>query len=319
MARPLYDREKIISRQDNIEVLMKPENMDFVAKSSALLKKVYDMPKLILRIKKVAATQKEWCKLLGAMAAALLIFEEMSHFYNSTVNSMDKRFALEFLASADVEVVRNTYSTLHEAVDISSSISAGELVIMSGFSKELDEITLLYDNLERCLTDAARRILHAFPLLNHIAVEYVPQIGYLAVIDMADSNLVYADEFKLIYELNEKGYYKCSACFQLDDEIGDIKGTLNDTRKKIFLALEEVLIEAESSIVDMSLSIGALDAIISLTKVAVEMKFSRPEIVQDSVIIIKNGLHPLVQLAVDAYVPNDTYMTPEMNIALITG
>ena len=44
------------------------------------------------------------------------------------------------------------------------------------------------------------------------------------------------------------------------------------------------------------------------------------EIVDESVIIIKEGRHLLQELTVDgAFVPNDTYINTDKNIALITG
>ena len=36
-------------------------------------------------------------------------------------------------------------------------------------------------------------------------------------------------------------------------------------------------------------------------------------------IIIKNGKHILQELTVESYVPNDTFLSKEKNIALITG
>jgi DNA mismatch repair protein MSH5 len=65
--------------------------------------------------------------------------------------------------------------------------------------------------------------------------------------------------------------------------------------------------------------LSSLDAIISLGTIAFEYDFIKPEIVNESVIVIKGGRHPLQCISVDNFVPNDTYIAADKNIAIITG
>jgi DNA mismatch repair protein MSH5 len=51
----------------------------------------------------------------------------------------------------------------------------------------------------------------------------------------------------------------------------------------------------------------------------IHYKLSKPQIVEDLMLIIKNGRHLSEELTVDSFVSNDTCMTMESNIALITG
>jgi DNA mismatch repair protein MSH5 len=69
----------------------------------------------------------------------------------------------------------------------------------------------------------------------------------------------------------------------------------------------------------INLCLESLDATISLGAIAVERNFVRPEIVDESVVIIKDGRHPLQELVVDTFIPNDTFLSMEKNIGLITG
>lgn len=62
-----------------------------------------------------------------------------------------------------------------------------------------------------------------------------------------------------------------------------------------------------------------MDAIVSLGTIAFEYDFVKPEIVNENVIVIKNGRHPLQCISVPSFVPNDTYISPDKNIAVITG
>ena len=91
-------------------------------------------------------------------------------------------------------------------------------------------------------------------------------------------------------------------------------------------------------ILDFRQAMSSLDAVISLGIIARENNFIRPEIVggsssismtqqqqgkeeeeDDAIIVIKSGRHPLQCLTNEAFVPNDTFISPAKNIALITG
>ena len=95
------------------------------------------------------------------------------------------------------------------------------------------------------------------------------------------------------------------------------------------LQIEEVLLDNESQLQTLNHVIASIDAIISLGTIAIEQHLICPEIIDDdnnniinnssNVIIIKNGRHLLQECTVDSFVSNDTYITNEKNIALITG
>jgi DNA mismatch repair protein MSH5 len=75
--------------------------------------------------------------------------------------------------------------------------------------------------------------------------------------------------------------------------------------------LEEKLLEIEL--------LSTFDVYSSFRLFVIHYKLSKPQIVEDPVLIIKNGRHLLQELTVDNFVPNDTCMTMERNITLITG
>eukprot|EP01042_Synura_sphagnicola_P000846 gene846-941_t len=104
----------------------------------------------------------------------------------------------------------------------------------------------------------------------------------------------------------------------LDDSVGDVKADIADLQKSIVLSLEESVLEAELELQQLSSMLCSLDAVLSLAAVALEMNFVCPEVVEDDLIVIKNGRHPLQELAVDHFVPNDCFLSGEKNVAVIT-
>ena len=70
-----------------------------------------------------------------------------------------------------------------------------------------------------------------------------------------------------------------------------------------------------------SASLAELDAVLSLASAAVDLGLVRPNMVEENVVVIKAGRHPLQELVVDAFIPNDTLLASAAGgtVALITG
>eukprot|EP01026_Neomeris_dumetosa_P069295 TRINITY_DN68390_c0_g1_i5.p1 TRINITY_DN68390_c0_g1~~TRINITY_DN68390_c0_g1_i5.p1 ORF type:complete len:389 (+),score=36.89 TRINITY_DN68390_c0_g1_i5:144-1169(+) len=65
---------------------------------------------------------------------------------------------------------------------------------------------------------------------------------------------------------------------------------------------------------------GELDCIIAMADMARENNYCKPTLTKENLIIIKQGRHPLTELLVKNYIPNDTIIYPEESrIHIITG
>ena len=70
----------------------------------------------------------------------------------------------------------------------------------------------------------------------------------------------------------------------------------------------------------MVAALSEVDACISLARIAREYDFVRPRVVESPVVLVKGGRHPLQQLVVDTFIPNDVALGAEgINGAIITG
>ena len=111
----------------------------------------------------------------------------------------------------------------------------------------------------------------------------------------------------------------------MDDGIGDIKNTILDLQKTLLLQCEEEVLAAEVELRQLHNLLASLDAVCSLGIVAQENNFVRPQLTEDRhLVVIKGGRHPLQTVACNraaggTFVPNDTFVTHEKHVALITG
>jgi DNA mismatch repair protein MSH5 len=199
-----------------------------------------------------------------------------------------------------------------------------------------------------------------------VAVEYVPQVGYLVAVQEAEVHILehalpsalcpasgparahqslfqdqdgdfmawddtadpYGDGFtdvqenegfRFVFKQSGVHYFKHRIVEELDASIGDIKSDIADRQRALLLQVEDTLLESESALQQLALSLSTLDALISLGALAVEQRLTAPEIVEESVILIKGGQHLLQELTVDNFVANDAFISPDKNVALISG
>jgi len=249
-----------------------------------------------------------------------------------------------------------------------------------------------YDHLDDELTQIAKEILQQAPLLSHVSVEYLPQIGYLIAIREEDQHFLpvtsssnegqyqswdsnphqqgvasssfftseiaasqqhqlpsygvdsrrghqqrppttlgsscrdksqfdgrHPPEYQHIYTSEGMMYFKHPVVYSLDDSIGDIHARMLDRQKDLLLAVECEVLECEYHFLQLAVILESLDAIISLGTIAKERNYARPEIVEDPVVIVKAGRHPLQELTVNDFIPNDVFLSPDKHIGVVTG
>ena len=127
----------------------------------------------------------------------------------------------------------------------------------------------------------------------------------------SDTVQVFADQGKL--------YFKSNIMERLDVELGDLKSDIADAQKALLLAVEEKVLAADSLIMKLDECLSSLDAVLAMGSVSRERGFVRPELTLQRILAVKNARHPLQELVVDSFIPNDVYIDTTRSVGLITG
>lgn len=125
--------------------------------------------------------------------------------------------------------------------------------------------------------------------------------------------------FTVSFVRENKYYLKNEIVDAMDSSFGDIKNDILDLQKQILISVEEAILHQEVYIYSMASSFSIIDATLSLAKFAIEKRLCRPQLIDDTVLVIKGGRHLLQELTVDAFVPNDIFSSSAKNISIITG
>jgi DNA mismatch repair protein MutS len=96
---------------------------------------------------------------------------------------------------------------------------------------------------------------------------------------------------------------------------------IREVENRLFQGVCQILAKSAENILRTSQFIAVLDVIVSFAQISLEYKYNRPEIFNDTRLIIKGGRHPVVERTQFqiSYVPNDTNFNVEEIIHIITG
>lgn len=85
--------------------------------------------------------------------------------------------------------------------------------------------------------------------------------------------------------------------------------------------LEEEVLESESELRSTFSALADLDCTLSLAGCAADLNFVKPDIApaEEGILHIENGRHPLQELIVDDFIPNDTAMDNDNRVLIVTG
>ena len=376
LQRPFTDVDRIEARLNGVELMQREENLDWAAQASKHLKKLHDIPAILTRIKKVEATASDWAKFLRSAQALIALAQHVQDFISThsllppaqaaaapsaakkakvlPPGEQDAAFLEGQWGQVSLGSLRANFRSIILVVDEGESAAQDELVVRTGHDQQLDALRTVYANLEQTLREAAEELLAAFPTLDRVVVEYVPQIGFLVSIDLADEHVVAqinslavlglapdpnpnpgnsgsfeADSygnplavqplFDLSHSTDQGSFYRTAGTAHLDATIGDIRYLIQDRQRELLVAVEDLLLLQELSWRHAADCAASLDAVMSLGVIARERDFVRPTVSTEPIVAIKDGRHPLQELTVETYISNDTFLDTSRNVAVITG
>ncbi|KAF3913411.1 hypothetical protein ABW20_dc0109215 [Dactylellina cionopaga] len=284
---------------------------------------------------KSSPSTRAWNSLYNFAANAIKIRNHTAEMIGTHEIEIFRHIADRF----EIVHLQNMGKLIDDTVDFDESQYQGRVCVRSGIDDELDAMKDTYNGFEYILTEVAQNIIDDLPLevknmeldLN---VVYYPQLGYLICIPLGqDGKPIYAgstdddeeeNRWDWMFGTTQSSYYKSDKMRALDAELGDIFGNICDREIEILHELQEKVMRYKDLLIACSNICGELDryqdlnynrsifrindlkSILSLAQAATYYKWVRPLITDSNVIRIRNGRHPLQELCVSAFIPNDT-------------
>nr|CAD7445575.1 unnamed protein product [Timema bartmani] len=229
------------------------------------------------------------------------------------------------IASCEISDLYKLTYCITRVVDFPESEKQKKVVVQLGLDEELDRKKQTHGGLSLLLNQVADLELKDLPLyIQACSMIYIPEIGFLVALpfwkDCMQTEDFQIQSLELMFIAGEVAHYKTKRCRELDSTLGDILLQISEQESRIILKLVDFVQEKLLPLHEI-LKLGAeLDCLIALAAVAKENGYCRPTLTRERVLDIVDGRHPLQEMCVDSFVPNDTRSSSEHGLMkLLTG
>lgn len=215
--------------------------------------------------------------------------------------------------------VRQACNLIGNVLDLEESKVQDSFVIRVGISEKLDHIREVFHKLDEYLTTLVMETKARHPTLVAMSAQYMPSVGFVLRMDTSSTHnghdTIVPEEFQFQFQENDRTkYYKNPACKILDDDPGDVQGYIVDIQKGIMRHLSQTLLDPKGGYeVEVHKTVSAcarLDCLVSFARCALEHSYTQPRLHDDisQATRASSVRHPLQELTVDAYIPNDVVL-----------
>ncbi|KAF0718925.1 Aste57867_1386 [Aphanomyces stellatus] len=306
LLKPLTDICLIESRHNIVDFFFNSSRVDMENN----LKSFRDAFRILRRIKTMRAKGRDWCDLKQCLSSFLSIRKEFMMCQESKELEIVQR--IESLVT--LQEISNLMSNV---IDFEATRSEPSCVIREGISSELDDAREKYSQIDQILVELSGELNEEWPQLKSATLHFIPRVGY--VIRCSSSSTV-PPTLQFQFEDDSLSYYKCPKCRHLDENFGDIHGYMLDIQHQLTAEITKAVLEQEQCLQGMIQVVAELDSFMSLATCARNFKFVRPQMCDDVVLLAKEARHPLQELTVESYIPNDVSLSADTGlINILTG
>ncbi|GAA6050088.1 hypothetical protein NBRC10513_001384 [Rhodotorula toruloides] len=315
--RPSLELDVIESRQAAVECFLRESNQHIVDAICKHLRNVKNTPRQLKALASGKSTIKEWQAVWSLIYAAIMIRDAASQLvHKNGVEVIDK-----LAAAYDVAQIKEIADMINDIIDWEESARQnGKVCVRPGVDATLDELRRKYNGLGSLLSKVAVEISQEVPpgLADELSVVYFPQLGYLITIayepEVTDAGKYgqFGWDFQFVTEM--QAYFKNDKCRDMDRHLGDLQSFISDKEIEIIDALLSHVLAIRDQLLASVAIFSELDCLIAFAEAAKLYNWTRPVMTEEPVCKILKGRHPLSELCVDTFVPNNTSLTGGLGI-----
>ncbi|KAI7850915.1 DNA mismatch repair protein MutS [Circinella umbellata] len=307
VSRPSLDIHVIQTRQKAIDYFSTPNTIQFVKELYSQLKHIKNVARIISMIQEHRGSYNEWHQLLEFVYYTIRIHSSfVSERQESEVDIIQK-----ILYTINPGILRTIGNEIDKVLDFNQSKMEGRIVVKNDYNIELDALRETYAGLDGTLLAVSQEMSrcmspHVAPLCN---VVYFPQLGYLITLPTYLEHSIDPQwGFEPQFTTAENLYFKDGKTRELDETLGDIHAMIIDKEIELVQELSDKLSVHFKDLLVIADVCAELDCLLSLAHAATRYEYIKPEMTLDNQLMIIQGRHPLQELSVDVFIPNDTYL-----------
>ena len=303
LENPILDIKELNKRYDMIEVLLK----EFILKDdlNKLLYEVYDLERLSGRVAFGNCNAKDLLQLknsLKVLPDIKKILKKISFYKN-------------------IEPLDDLYRLLEQSIYENPPIGLKEgYLIKEGYNKELDELKTLRKGGKEFVAKFEQAEKDRTGIKN-LKVGYNRVFGYYIEVSKGNTNLIKPEYgYERRQTLSNCERYISPILKEKEALILNAEERIIELEYNLFIEIREKIKVYIPKLQEIAKVISEIDVLQSLSTVAEENNFIRPNLIEKRKIELIDNRHPVVEKVINMeYVPNDIKMDENTDILLITG
>lgn len=309
IQQPLLDIPQINKRLDAVEELQKDQFLRNQLRDT--LKNIIDIERLLSRISLGVANARD----IFGLNQSLKIIPALKKILKNTKSQ--KLVEIKHGMLDLNELVEYIDKAIRE--DAPLSVREGRM-IKKGFSDELDELLKVTQGGRDWIAALQQQEIKRTGITS-LKVKYNRVFGYYIEVTNANLHLVPADYTRKQTLANAERFIT-PALKEQEEKILTAQERMVELEYQLFLNVCQRVLDDLICLQDNAMFIAVLDVLNSLAEAAARNDYTRPELLNSSVIKITDGRHPVLEnlLSRGKFIPNNTCLDDKENqIAIITG
>ncbi len=304
ILRPLVKKEAIMQRQDVIALCC--SEIILVNTLEQLLSKIGDAERVIGRIALQRASLHDY----SALSRMLMIIPQLKNSLCAYSNILLIRIIADGLGDFDALSDLLTRA-LHDE-------PSSEFIIKQGFDNKLDQMRLLVNNSNERIMELESAEQKATGI-SSLKIRYNAIQGYY--IEVTNTHLSSIPErYRRLQTLVGRERFITPELQQLQHGIESARKDITQYEAQLFDAVKQQIAQHIAALRKSAYAVAHIDALLSLSILAYEQGYVRPTLNENRDIVIFKGRHPVVEQALsNTFIPNDTNLTDEQSLWIITG
>lgn len=305
ILRPLRNISHINTRLDIVEYFV--NNSTFLSTVNGLLSNIFDIERITSRLISGRATPKDliWLKL------SIKNIPELDAMLQSVPDVFSK-----YKLDAQEEL----YFLIEKAINDEppAAIKEGG-IIKSGYNNHVDELRDIKQNGKSLLLEIEERERKKTGI-SQLKIGYNKVFGYYFEVSRLNASKM-PDYFERKQTLANSERFITEELRELENKILNAEEKLADIEYSLFQDIRKYASNQADKLRQLSKLIAEIDTIAAFANVSIKNNYCRPKMVENGVINIKEGRHPVVENKIkSSFVPNDFYLDNDDNrLLIITG
>jgi DNA mismatch repair protein MutS len=306
---PLKDIEHITARQDAIASLL--ESTITLRKIVDAMDSLCDIERIIARLTVGRASPRDVSGLGKCLASLPKLFDEVETLPGAKIVAPELPAMRAF---CDEQAKFITSAILP---DPAAHLREGG-VINNAYDAELDRLRDIGTNSQQWLAKYQARLISETNI-STLKVGYNKVFGYYIEVTNANKDKVASGWTRKQTTTNSERYITA----ELKDFESEALGARDKAitlEQQLFEQVRQALLPHVSAFQELAYALAQLDVLTSLASLAQERRYCRPRVVEDRVLEIVDGKHPVLEQQLGSeFVANDAKFGSTDSLALITG